>query len=59
MVFLRIYKTETTELKEENTYEETSKNHVAQTEIMTQMSLSFNFLLFLSGLFSFSFPCSF
>lgn len=40
MVFLRIYKTEITELKEENTCEETSKIHVAQTEIMKQMSPS-------------------
>lgn len=45
MVFLWIYKTEITELKEEDTYEETSKIHVAQTEVIKQMSLSFSFIL--------------
>lgn len=34
MVLLRMYKTEITELKEENTYGETLRIHVAQTKIM-------------------------
>lgn len=52
-VLLRVGKTEITKLKEEKTYEETSKIYVAQTQIMKWMNFSFIFLLFFSVLCSF------